>query len=141
MSRSLRRTADCCSAAGVSSRKNPYRNNKTLNNDTEEIFPLLECFSKETPPNCWFQICSLWFSCENKWCFPEAGCEEQDQSMGTCPDPLILSTANEFPCLPKQIAWILATRRVFMYPELLPICSLKANPPRDKIIFTKAEDK
>uniref|UniRef100_A0A8C6J7W2 Uncharacterized protein n=1 Tax=Melopsittacus undulatus TaxID=13146 RepID=A0A8C6J7W2_MELUD len=27
-----------------------------------------------------------------------------------------------------------------MYPELLPICSLKANPPRDKIIFTKAED-
>ncbi|KAK2518165.1 GON-4-like protein [Columba guinea] len=49
-------------------------------------------------------------------------------------------SANEFPCLPKQIAWILATRRVFMYPELLPICSLKANPPRDKIIFTKAED-
>uniref|UniRef100_A0A8C0FA46 GON-4-like protein n=1 Tax=Bubo bubo TaxID=30461 RepID=A0A8C0FA46_BUBBB len=47
---------------------------------------------------------------------------------------------NEFPCLPKQVAWILATRRVFMYPELLPICSLKANPPRDKIIFTKAED-
>lgn len=54
---------------------------------------------------------------------------------------LILFTANEFPCLPKQVAWILATRRVFMYPELLPICSLKANPPRDKIIFTKAEDK
>ncbi|KAM6330992.1 GON-4-like protein isoform 4-T4 [Alca torda] len=49
-------------------------------------------------------------------------------------------SANEFPCLPKQVAWILATRRVFMYPELLPICSLKANPPRDKIIFTKAED-
>uniref|UniRef100_A0A8C4U3I5 GON-4-like protein n=1 Tax=Falco tinnunculus TaxID=100819 RepID=A0A8C4U3I5_FALTI len=47
---------------------------------------------------------------------------------------------NEFPCLPKQVAWILATRRVFMYPELLPICALKANPPRDKIIFTKAED-
>uniref|UniRef100_A0A672TGT5 GON-4-like protein n=1 Tax=Strigops habroptila TaxID=2489341 RepID=A0A672TGT5_STRHB len=47
---------------------------------------------------------------------------------------------NEFPCLPKQVAWILATRRVFMYPELLPVCSLKANPPRDKIIFTKAED-
>uniref|UniRef100_A0A8C3L742 GON-4-like protein n=1 Tax=Chrysolophus pictus TaxID=9089 RepID=A0A8C3L742_CHRPC len=47
---------------------------------------------------------------------------------------------NDFPCLPKQVAWILATRRVFMYPELLPVCSLKANPPRDKIIFTKAED-
>uniref|UniRef100_A0A8C2TU59 GON-4-like protein n=1 Tax=Coturnix japonica TaxID=93934 RepID=A0A8C2TU59_COTJA len=49
-------------------------------------------------------------------------------------------SASDFPCLPKQVAWILATRRVFMYPELLPICSLKANPPRDKIIFTKAED-
>uniref|UniRef100_A0A8C3L4D8 GON-4-like protein n=1 Tax=Chrysolophus pictus TaxID=9089 RepID=A0A8C3L4D8_CHRPC len=49
-------------------------------------------------------------------------------------------SANDFPCLPKQVAWILATRRVFMYPELLPVCSLKANPPRDKIIFTKAED-
>ncbi|XP_029393918.1 GON-4-like protein isoform X2 [Mus pahari] len=49
-------------------------------------------------------------------------------------------TASEFPCLPKQVAWILATNKVFMYPELLPICSLKANNPRDKTIFTKAED-
>ncbi|XP_027766152.1 GON-4-like protein [Empidonax traillii] len=50
------------------------------------------------------------------------------------------SNASEFSCLPKQLAWIFATRRVFMYPELLPICSLRANPPRDKIVFTKAED-
>ncbi|CAN8206808.1 unnamed protein product [Coccothraustes coccothraustes] len=49
-------------------------------------------------------------------------------------------SANEFSCLPKQVAWILATRKVFMYPELLPVCSLRANPPRDKILFTKAED-
>ncbi|XP_052651411.1 GON-4-like protein isoform X2 [Harpia harpyja] len=56
------------------------------------------------------------------------------------PRKAVKKSANEFPCLPKQVAWILATRRVFMYPELLPICSLKANPPRDKIIFTKAED-
>nr|XP_013810031.1 PREDICTED: GON-4-like protein isoform X2 [Apteryx mantelli mantelli] len=56
------------------------------------------------------------------------------------PRKSVKKSANEFPCLPKQVAWILATRRVFMYPELLPICSLKANPPRDKIIFTKAED-
>ncbi|KAM3656951.1 GON-4-like protein [Ammospiza maritima maritima] len=49
-------------------------------------------------------------------------------------------SANEFSCLPKQVAWILATRKVFMYPELLPICALRANPPRDKIVFTKAED-
>ncbi|RLV86623.1 hypothetical protein DV515_00015857 [Chloebia gouldiae] len=40
----------------------------------------------------------------------------------------------------QQVAWILATRKVFMYPELLPICSLRANPHRDKIVFTKAED-
>ncbi|XP_051629279.1 GON-4-like protein isoform X3 [Manacus candei] len=50
------------------------------------------------------------------------------------------SNASEFSCLPKQVAWIFATRKVFMYPELLPICSLRANPPRDKIVFTKAED-
>uniref|UniRef100_A0A672THK9 GON-4-like protein n=1 Tax=Strigops habroptila TaxID=2489341 RepID=A0A672THK9_STRHB len=56
------------------------------------------------------------------------------------PRKAVKKSANEFPCLPKQVAWILATRRVFMYPELLPVCSLKANPPRDKIIFTKAED-
>uniref|UniRef100_A0A8C4U606 GON-4-like protein n=1 Tax=Falco tinnunculus TaxID=100819 RepID=A0A8C4U606_FALTI len=56
------------------------------------------------------------------------------------PRKAVKKSANEFPCLPKQVAWILATRRVFMYPELLPICALKANPPRDKIIFTKAED-
>ncbi|XP_010181354.1 PREDICTED: GON-4-like protein [Mesitornis unicolor] len=56
------------------------------------------------------------------------------------PRKAVKKSASEFPCLPKQVAWILATRRVFMYPELLPICSLKAKPPRDKIIFTKAED-
>lgn len=50
-------------------------------------------------------------------------------------------TAYEFPCLPKQVAWILATSKVFMYPELLPVCSLKAKNPQDKIFFTKAEDK
>ncbi|XP_031822587.1 YY1-associated protein 1 isoform X2 [Sarcophilus harrisii] len=47
---------------------------------------------------------------------------------------------NEFPCLPKQVAWILATSKVFMYPELLPIRSLKVKHPKDKIFFTKAED-
>ncbi|XP_061871993.1 GON-4-like protein isoform X2 [Colius striatus] len=56
------------------------------------------------------------------------------------PRKAVKKSASEFPCLPKQVAWILATRKVFMYPELLPICSLKANPPRDKIVFTKAED-
>ncbi|NXQ29675.1 GON4L protein, partial [Alaudala cheleensis] len=49
-------------------------------------------------------------------------------------------TAGELSCLPKQVAWILATRKVFMYPELLPIYSLRANSHQDKIAFTKAED-
>ncbi|XP_023390186.1 GON-4-like protein isoform X8 [Pteropus vampyrus] len=48
--------------------------------------------------------------------------------------------ACKFPCLPKQVAWILATSKVFMYPELLPVCSLKAKNPQDKNSFTKAED-
>ncbi|XP_043936094.1 GON-4-like protein isoform X2 [Protopterus annectens] len=47
--------------------------------------------------------------------------------------------ANEYPCLPQQIAWIIATRRVFMYPELLPVCSLERSP-QDKSFFSKAED-
>ncbi|NXS34572.1 GON4L protein, partial [Pomatostomus ruficeps] len=56
------------------------------------------------------------------------------------PRKAVKKNASEFSCLPKQVAWILATRKVFMYPELLPVCSLRANPPRDKIVFTKAED-
>ncbi|NXM13851.1 GON4L protein, partial [Ploceus nigricollis] len=56
------------------------------------------------------------------------------------PRKAVKKNANEFSCLPKQVAWILATRKVFMYPELLPICSLRANSHRDKIVFTKAED-
>uniref|UniRef100_A0A8D2NQM9 GON-4-like protein n=1 Tax=Zosterops lateralis melanops TaxID=1220523 RepID=A0A8D2NQM9_ZOSLA len=56
------------------------------------------------------------------------------------PRKAVKKNANEVLCLPKQVAWILATRKVFMYPELLPICSLRANSHQDKIIFTKAED-
>ncbi|XP_066062812.1 GON-4-like protein isoform X2 [Chamaea fasciata] len=56
------------------------------------------------------------------------------------PRKAVKKNANEVSCLPKQVAWILATRKVFMYPELLPICSLRANSHQDKIIFTKAED-
>ncbi|XP_064257605.1 GON-4-like protein isoform X2 [Passer domesticus] len=57
-----------------------------------------------------------------------------------CSPRKAVKNANDFSCLPKQVAWILATRKVFMYPELLPVCALRANPPRDKIVFTKAED-
>ncbi|XP_051013450.1 GON-4-like protein isoform X2 [Acomys russatus] len=61
-------------------------------------------------------------------------------SVDCSPHKTAKKTGSEFPCLPKQVAWILATNKVFMYPELLPVCSLKANNPRDKTIFTKAED-
>uniref|UniRef100_A0A8D2JGP0 GON-4-like protein n=1 Tax=Varanus komodoensis TaxID=61221 RepID=A0A8D2JGP0_VARKO len=56
------------------------------------------------------------------------------------PRKAVKKNVSDFACLPKQVAWILATRRVFMYPELLPTCSLKAKTPRDKIFFTKGED-
>ncbi|XP_058165831.1 GON-4-like protein isoform X3 [Dasypus novemcinctus] len=61
-------------------------------------------------------------------------------SIDWSPRKTVKKTANEFPCLPKQVAWILATSKVFMYPELLPVCSLKAKNPQNKIFFTKAED-
>ncbi|XP_040188150.1 GON-4-like protein isoform X2 [Rana temporaria] len=47
---------------------------------------------------------------------------------------------NEVSDLPKHMAWVIATRPVFMYPELLPVCSMRARGPRDRTFFTKAED-
>uniref|UniRef100_A0A8C2NDI1 Myb-like domain-containing protein n=1 Tax=Capra hircus TaxID=9925 RepID=A0A8C2NDI1_CAPHI len=61
-------------------------------------------------------------------------------SVDWSPRKTVKKTACKLPCLPKQVAWILATSKVFMYPELLPVCSLKAKNPQDKIFFTKAED-
>ncbi|EPY88672.1 GON-4-like protein [Camelus ferus] len=61
-------------------------------------------------------------------------------SVDWSPRKTVKKTAYEFPCLPKQVAWTLATSKVFMYPELLPVCSLKAKNPQDKSFFTKAED-
>ncbi|KAM6217926.1 GON-4-like protein [Rhynchocyon petersi] len=61
-------------------------------------------------------------------------------SIDGSPRKTVKKPAYEFPCLPKQVAWILATSKVFMYPELLPLCSLQAKDPEDKIFFTKAED-
>ncbi|XP_078063664.1 GON-4-like protein, partial [Mustelus asterias] len=41
--------------------------------------------------------------------------------------------------LPREVAWILATRDVFMYPELLPHCALQPKQPKDKASFSKGE--
>ncbi|XP_077112681.1 GON-4-like protein isoform X2 [Ranitomeya variabilis] len=49
-------------------------------------------------------------------------------------------TANDAPSLSQRTAWILATRSVFLYPELLPVCSMKPRRPQDRVFFTKAED-
>ncbi|KAB0364989.1 hypothetical protein FD754_009145 [Muntiacus muntjak] len=61
-------------------------------------------------------------------------------SVDSSPRKTVLKTAYRLPYLPKQVAWILATSKVFMYPELLPVCSLKAKNPQVKNFFTKAED-
>ncbi|KAG7457904.1 hypothetical protein MATL_G00232200 [Megalops atlanticus] len=49
---------------------------------------------------------------------------------------------RSFPLLPPQLAWLLATRPVFMYPELLPHCSLDPalHPPRTNTVYTRGED-
>ncbi|XP_073408399.1 GON-4-like protein isoform X1 [Dendrobates tinctorius] len=49
-------------------------------------------------------------------------------------------TANDVPSLSQRTAWILATRSVFLYPELLPVCAMKPRRPQDRVFFTKAED-
>ncbi|XP_075995008.1 GON-4-like protein isoform X2 [Genypterus blacodes] len=47
-----------------------------------------------------------------------------------------------FPVLPADAAWLFATRSVFLYPELLPVCSLDPAlyPPRHRMMYTGGED-
>ncbi|XP_061551452.1 GON-4-like protein isoform X2 [Phycodurus eques] len=58
--------------------------------------------------------------------------------------PVMSSSTNShaFPVLPSDTAWLLATRPVFLYPELLPVCSLDPShhtrPHRS--LFTVGED-
>ncbi|XP_072535573.1 GON-4-like protein isoform X2 [Salminus brasiliensis] len=49
---------------------------------------------------------------------------------------------NPYPLLPTHLAWLFATRSTFLYPELLPHCSLDPDlqPPRSKNFYTKGED-
>ncbi|KTG02245.1 hypothetical protein cypCar_00016931 [Cyprinus carpio] len=66
-----------------------------------------------------------------------------------CPSPLYLppkpirpNSARSYPLLPAGLAWLFATRSVFLYPELLPHCRLDPvlHPPRSKHYYTKGED-
>ncbi|KAG7276543.1 hypothetical protein CRUP_019593 [Coryphaenoides rupestris] len=47
-----------------------------------------------------------------------------------------------YPYLPADMAWLMATRRLFLYSELLPICSLdpQLHSPKTKTLYTPAED-
>ncbi|XP_077383906.1 GON-4-like protein isoform X2 [Festucalex cinctus] len=52
------------------------------------------------------------------------------------------SSGHAFPVLPSDAAWLLATRSVFLYPELLPVCSLDPSQHKrpHRSIFTTGED-
>ncbi|XP_048849207.1 GON-4-like protein isoform X1 [Brienomyrus brachyistius] len=52
------------------------------------------------------------------------------------------TSACSYPVLPAQLAWLLATRPVFLYPELLPHRSVdpSQHPPRLNTIYTRGEE-
>ncbi|XP_039662141.1 GON-4-like protein [Perca fluviatilis] len=52
------------------------------------------------------------------------------------------TNSHAFPLLPAEDAWLFATRPVFLYPELLPVCSLDppAHSQRPRSIYTAGED-
>ncbi|KAM8921557.1 GON-4-like protein [Pelodytes ibericus] len=56
------------------------------------------------------------------------------------PPKLQIKGTSEVSSLPMDVAWIMATQPIFMYPELLPISALKAKGHRDRVFFSKAED-
>ncbi|KAK0155565.1 GON-4-like protein [Merluccius polli] len=47
-----------------------------------------------------------------------------------------------YPYIPADMAWLMATRKLFLHPELLPICSLdpQLHAPRTRTLYTPAED-
>uniref|UniRef100_A0A3B4A1J6 GON-4-like protein n=1 Tax=Periophthalmus magnuspinnatus TaxID=409849 RepID=A0A3B4A1J6_9GOBI len=53
-----------------------------------------------------------------------------------------LCPGHAFPLLPAQLAWVFATRPVFLYPELLPVCSLDPalHPCHKRQVYTQGED-
>ncbi|KAJ8273536.1 hypothetical protein GJAV_G00102720, partial [Gymnothorax javanicus] len=59
-----------------------------------------------------------------------------------CNTDIDTERGRSFPLLPPQLAWLMATRPAFMYPELLPLCSLDPalHPPRTNTFYTPGED-
>ncbi|XP_043972602.1 GON-4-like protein isoform X3 [Gambusia affinis] len=52
------------------------------------------------------------------------------------------TSSHAFPLLPADTAWLFATRPVFLYPELLPVCSLDPalHSRRQRRVYTAGED-
>uniref|UniRef100_A0A673Y9T2 GON-4-like protein n=1 Tax=Salmo trutta TaxID=8032 RepID=A0A673Y9T2_SALTR len=68
----------------------------------------------------------------------------QEQESSVSPSCLVVPAVRTYPLLHAETAWLLATRSVFLYPELLPHCSLDPalHPPRTKNNFyTRGEDR
>ncbi|XP_029918856.1 GON-4-like protein isoform X2 [Myripristis murdjan] len=57
-------------------------------------------------------------------------------------EPDGLGRVRHYPVMPAELAWLFATRPVFLHPELLPCCSLDPQLycPRRSSTFTAAED-
>jgi len=68
-------------------------------------------------------------------CLIMLGCSGSGSSSGS-------GSGLAFPLLPADIAWLLATRPVFLYPELLPVCSLDPalHPRHQRSVYTAGED-
>ncbi|XP_075873123.1 GON-4-like protein isoform X2 [Nelusetta ayraudi] len=49
------------------------------------------------------------------------------------------TSSHAFPLLPAEAAWLFATRPVFLYPELLPVCSLERRRDQ-RSIYTAGEN-
>lgn len=49
---------------------------------------------------------------------------------------------HAFPLLPTDTAWLFATRPAFLYPELLPVCSLDPglHSQHHRSVYTAGED-
>uniref|UniRef100_A0A3P8ZRB2 GON-4-like protein n=1 Tax=Esox lucius TaxID=8010 RepID=A0A3P8ZRB2_ESOLU len=71
--------------------------------------------------------------------------QEQEMSVSSTPPqpPARPQTLRTYPLLPAETAWLFATRSVFLYPELLPFCSLDPalHPARTKNNYTRGEDR
>ncbi|KAJ8398498.1 hypothetical protein AAFF_G00427530 [Aldrovandia affinis] len=70
------------------------------------------------------------------------------EELKRCPIPVTpgkparSTCVRSYPLLPLKLAWLLATRPVFLYPELLPHCSLDPalHRQRTKTGYTRGED-